>query len=216
MLRRSRRSIGSLSVPIVLASVAVPLSIALLVAWTVVLARGFTADREMGSLDVGLMVAGVISFLVIMGVLVTFAVFLGREILEVRRQDGFIDSGTHELKSPLASLKLGLQTLGRRGLGDEKQRELRSMMLEDVERLSTFIDDVVEAGRLADAPGGLHLEAVDAADVVRRVVRSVVARHHAPEGCVTLDLDAVFTSDKDRCEYDTLDGIAIHVFQKLD
>jgi hypothetical protein len=32
----------------------------------------------------------------------------------------------------------------------------------------------------------------------------------------TLDLDGVFTSDKDRCEYDTLDGVAILVFQKLD
>ncbi|HJK97275.1 MAG TPA: HAMP domain-containing sensor histidine kinase [Polyangiaceae bacterium LLY-WYZ-14_1] len=168
---------------------AVPLSIALLVAWTVVLARGLAAEREVGGLDIGLLVAGVVSFLVIMGVLVTFAVFLAREILEVRRQDGFIDSVTHELKSPLASMKLCLQTLARPNLGEDKRRELRTMMLEDLDRLSTFIDDVVEAGRLADAAGGIRLEVVDVEAMIRETVRTVAARHHAPETCVRVEID---------------------------
>jgi signal transduction histidine kinase len=172
-----------------LTSVAVPLSIALLVAWTVVLARGLAAEREVGGLDIGLLVAGVVSFLVIMGVLVTFAVFLAREILEVRRQDGFIDSVTHELKSPLASMKLCLQTLARPNLGEDKRRELRTMMLEDLDRLSTFIDDVVEAGRLADAAGGIRLEVVDVEAMIQETVRTVAARHHAPERCVRVEVD---------------------------
>ena len=52
------------------------------------------------------LVLGVISFVVIMSVLVMFTVFLAREILEVRRQDTFIDSVTHELKTPLTSIRM--------------------------------------------------------------------------------------------------------------
>ena len=64
----------------------------------------------------------------------------------MRKQDTFIDSVTHELKSPLASLQLCLETLGREGLEADAREQLRVMMLEDVDRLHAFIDDVLEGG----------------------------------------------------------------------
>lgn len=180
MFHRSRRSIRSISVPIVMASIAVALSIALLVGWTFLLARRLTI-QESAAFDVGLLVAGVVSFLLIIGTLITFAVFLAREILEVRQQDGFIDSVTHELRSPLASIKLCLQTLGRPGVDPDKREQLRVMSLDDVERLSSFIDDVIAASRLAHARVGMQDAPVDVPELLERIVAQVAGRHGAQD-----------------------------------
>ena len=56
-----------------------------------------------------------------------------------RRQSNFIDSVTHELKSPIASLKLYLQTMARREVSQEERDSFVRFMLEDVERLDTLI-----------------------------------------------------------------------------
>ena len=143
-----RRNLPSISTPIIMASIAVPLAMALLVGWTLVFAREI-ADHGAAAGSVWLLVLGVVAFVTIMTVMVMFTIFLGREILEVRRQDSFIDSVTHELKSPLASIKLGLQTLGREGVPEDKRELLRDMMLGDVDRLSDFVDDILQASRLA-------------------------------------------------------------------
>lgn len=143
-----RRHLPSLSTPIIMASIAVPIAVALLTGWTLVFARNLAEGDDVAQ-NVWLLVLGVIAFMALMSVMIMFAVFLGREILEVRRQDSFIDSVTHELRSPLASLKLGLQTLGREGLPEEKREMMRSMMLDDVDRLSAFVDDILQASRLA-------------------------------------------------------------------
>lgn len=174
-----RRNIRSLSVPIALAATAVPLSIALLVGWTLVVSQNSGLQGQVTS-NVWLLVLGVLSFVVIMGVLIMFSIFLGREILEVRRQDSFIDSVTHELKSPLASLKLCLETLAREGLEPQQQEALRQMMLEDVERLASFIDDVLHASRLSHDRVGVDVSHVDVGALVEHVVEGVSARHKIP------------------------------------
>ncbi len=174
----ARRTIRSISVPITFGAVTVPLSAALLVGWTI-----FTAHRinESGE-SAWLLVLGVISFVVIMSVLVMFTVFLAREILEVRRQDTFIDSVTHELKSPLASIKLCLQTLEREDLPEDKRQTLRRMIQDDVSRLSAFIDDVLQASRLAHDDVGTDLDAVQLDAVVAQAVETVAARHKIERG----------------------------------
>ncbi|MEO0323219.1 MAG: HAMP domain-containing sensor histidine kinase [Myxococcota bacterium] len=145
---RPRRNLKSLSTPIALGAVSVPLSVALMVGWIVLLARNLSSQQSV-ALNVSLLVLGAVSFAVICTVLVLLSFYLGREILEVRRQDGFIDSVTHELKSPLASIQLLLETMARPELPEAKREELRLMMLEDVERLSSFIDDVLQTSVLA-------------------------------------------------------------------
>src|SRR5690606_17287747 len=111
----STRSQRSISLPIALSSVAVALSIALLVGWTLLIVRNPALAHDIIANRV-LLGVGIGGFFVIMTVLVLFSVFLVREIREVRRQTSFIDSVTHELKSPLSALKLCLETLGREGL----------------------------------------------------------------------------------------------------
>ena len=193
----ARRTVRSISVPITFGAVTVPLSALLLVGWTVFVARRITDDGHVVE-NVWLLVLGVISFVVIMSVLVMFTVFLAREILEVRKQDSFIDSVTHELKSPLASIKLCLQTLEREGLPEDKRDKLRHMMKEDVDRLSSFIDDVLQASRLAHDDVGMALEDVGLAAVARRAAESVQVRQKLPDGAITIEIPEALSAHTDR------------------
>ena len=65
-----------------------------------------------------------------------------------RRQSNFMDSVTHELKSPIASLKLYLQTLGRRQVSEQERASFHRYMLEDVERLDNLINHLLDAARV--------------------------------------------------------------------
>lgn len=193
----ARRSLPSISVPIVLASVAVPLAIALLVGWTVTFASN-VAKGEATAQNVWLLVLGSVAFIGILSVLVMFATFLIREILEVRRQNSFIDSVTHELKSPLASIKLGLQTMSRPGVDEDKREVLRTMMLDDVSRLSAFIDDVLSASRLAHDRVGVAVDAVNLSELVRECTDTVAARHHLADGAIRIEVDPALSVHTDR------------------
>jgi signal transduction histidine kinase len=181
----ARRGIRSISVPIAFGAVTVPLSAALLVGWTTFAARNLSDDW--------LFVPGVISFVVIMSVLVLFSIFLAREILEVRRQDGFIDSVTHELKTPLASIKLCLQTLERDGIPADKRAALQRMMHEDVDRLATFIDDVLQASRLAHDHVGTDVDEVTLAELASRCAETIAARHRTARPTIVVDIEPSLT-----------------------
>jgi signal transduction histidine kinase len=184
----SRRKLPSVAVPIVLGAVTVPITTALLVGWTVLLGKKI-GQQELGT-DIVLLVLGAVAFTAIIVVLVLLSIFLVREIREVRRQDGFIDSVTHELKSPLASLKLCLETLGRSNLAPEQREKLRGMMLHDVDRLTAFIDDVLQASRLAHESTTTNLDEVDVGAVASSCAVSVAHRHSVHEGCIHVDVPA--------------------------
>ena len=157
-MARRRKIRSSISIPITLGAITVLLSLALLVGWSFLLGQKITRSADIAG-DVWLLVLGALSFVLIIVVLVLFVISLARGIIEVRKQDTFIDSVTHELKSPLASLQLCLETLGREGLEDDAREKLRRMMLEDVDRLRAFIDDVLEANRLSYARPGCSTSA---------------------------------------------------------
>jgi len=107
-----------------------------------------------------------------------------------QRQSNFIDSVTHELKSPLASLKLYLQTLTRRPLAVEQQADFHRHMLQDVERLDGLIDHLLDAARtLHRRPAGSG-EATDLALLLGQVRRGVAQRHGVGEDCVQVECAA--------------------------
>lgn len=174
----ARRPTRSISGPIIYGSVAVALSTALLVGWIYVIVRNQQLSQQWAAGNVSLLVAGIVSFIAIITVLVLFAVFLAREILEVRRQTTFVDSVTHELRSPLASLRLCLETLRRAELPPPQRDRLHDMMRHDVERLSGFIDDILEATRLGHRGRGHAAVSIDVAELVRRCT-ALVGRRHA-------------------------------------
>ncbi|MAQ17212.1 MAG: hypothetical protein CMN30_20760 [Sandaracinus sp.] len=185
-----RRNLRSISTPIILGAVSVPLSIALLVGWAIVLADN-VAESDDATVDVWLLVVGSVSFVVVVTILLLMSYYLAREILEVRRQDTFIDSVTHELKSPLASLKLCLETMARPDLPEDKRAGLHNMMLGDVERLTAFIDDVLQSTRLASGGSvGINLSDVKIRDLAERISESSARRHQRSLGLVRIAIDA--------------------------
>lgn len=165
-----------------------PLSVFLLVGWTTFTARNIAESGEVAQ-NVWLLILGVLSLVVIMSVLVMFSIFLAREILEVRRQDSFIDSVTHELKTPLASIKLCLQTLERPGLPPDKREALQRMMHADVDRLATFIDDVLQASRLAHEDTGMDVDEVRVAELAQHCADVVRSRHKVGPDAIRVEID---------------------------
>jgi len=197
-MARRRKIRSSISIPITLGAITVLLSIALLVGWSFLLGQKITRSADVAG-DVWLLVLGALSFVLIIVVLVLFVISLARGIIEVRKQDTFIDSVTHELKSPLASLQLCLETLGREGLEGDAREKLRRMMLEDVDRLRAFIDDVLEANRLSYArPGMLNLSDVSLTQLVEQCAASVRARHKLEPNEVLVDVDPEIIVSTDR------------------
>lgn len=202
--QRLARYTRSISLPIILSSAAVALSIALLVGWTYLVVRSEELAADIRG-NTWLLVMGIGSLVVIMTVLVLFTVFLVREIVEVRRQTSFIDSVTHELKSPLAALKLCLETLARPDLPHAQHERLRQMMLDDVERLTAFIDRVLAATRLA---GGVrasqNLTELALADFARRCAAVVARRARVAEGAVRVEIPADLTLTTDEVALSTV------------
>lgn len=180
------KPLRTITLPIALGATGVALSIAMLVGWILVLVRNVQLTQQLRA-NTWLMASGSLSFLVIVTVIVVISLFLAREILESQRQVRFIDSVTHELKSPLASLKLLVETLDRRALTDRKRHELHRMMLDDIDRLGAFIDDILESSRVGYRRDRACAE-VDLRALVNRAASRALDRHHAPEGAITLQV----------------------------
>lgn len=177
----------SISLPIVLASVAVALSIALLVGWTLVFSRYIVLTRDEAG-GISLLVLGIISFVVIMVVMIVIAVFLVREILDSRKQYRFMDSVTHELKSPLASMRLSTQTMGNPRVNEEQRESLRKMVLSDIERLTVLIDDILAASRLESRTQSLDLVDVNLQDLVEESLQTVARRYETGADRIEIDV----------------------------
>ena len=99
-----------------------------------------------------LAVLGVIFFLLIIAGMVLNTIFLVREIRRNEQHDSFINAVTHELKTPVASIRLYLETLQARDLDEGKRREFYRIMLEDSDRLLHTIEQVLRAGSMANWP----------------------------------------------------------------
>ena len=96
--------------------------------------------------EAGLLIAGLIVFPLIITGVVLNTIFLVREIRRNEQHDSFINAVTHELKTPVASIRLYLQTLQSRDLDEVKRRDFYRIMLEDSDRLLHTIDQVLRAG----------------------------------------------------------------------
>src|SRR6516165_5084217 len=105
----------------------------------------------LGVLLLALLITGVI--------LNTF--FLVREIRRNEQHDAFINAVTHELKTPVASIRLYLQTLQTRPVDDEKRKEFYRTMLDDSDRLMATIEQVLRTGRIGASARKLNLVPVD-------------------------------------------------------
>ncbi|HEY8537236.1 MAG TPA: HAMP domain-containing sensor histidine kinase [Steroidobacteraceae bacterium] len=193
----------SISLLIVISTITVLLTVALLVGWTFVIVQNMAATRAVSG-SVWLLAGGISFFVVILTVVVLFSVFLVREILEVRRQQTFIDSVTHELKSPLASLKLCLDTLARPELSQSQREHLRRMMLADVERLTIFVDDILEASRISHGLRAQQWTTVNVTQLVQRCIEVMQRRYELDDAAITANVPEGLTIHTDPTALETV------------
>jgi signal transduction histidine kinase len=128
-----------------------------------------------------LLVFGAILFLVILAGMVVNTVFLVRESRRNEQHDAFINAVTHELKTPVASIRLYLETLLRRELDDDKRHEFYRVMLADSDRLLDLIEQVLRAGRTSARSRVLHQVPIDLRETVRECLDLARVRHHLPD-----------------------------------
>jgi signal transduction histidine kinase len=134
-----------------------------------------------------LAVLGVIFFLLVIAGMVLNTIFLVREIRRNEQHDSFINAVTHELKTPVASIRLYLQTLQTRELDVEKRREFYRIMLEDSDRLLHTIDQVLRAGSAGPRFRRGTRARVDLAELTRDCVALARTRFHLEESLLTYD-----------------------------
>jgi signal transduction histidine kinase len=126
------------------------------------------------------LVLGVIFFGLIIAGLVVNTVFLVREIRRNEQQDSFLNAVTHELKTPIASIRLYLETLESRPLDETKKREFYRIMLEDTDRLLGTVEQVLNASQVRQQSVRENWEEVDFAKVARDMLELASLRQHLP------------------------------------
>ena len=124
----------------------------------------------LGVLLLALLITGVI--------LNTF--FLVREIRRNEQHDAFINAVTHELKTPVASIRLYLQTLQTRSVNEAKRKEFYGIMLEDSDRLLATIEQILRTGRIGSARGKPIFTPIDLRGVVEDCVARARTLHQLP------------------------------------
>jgi two-component system sensor histidine kinase SenX3 len=121
---------------------------------------------------------GIVFFGAIVTGLVLNTIFLVREIRRNEQHDSFINAVTHELKTPIASLRLYLETLQRREVAEAQRREFYQLMLLDTERLLNTVEQVLKAGAAGQKKAAAQRLPVELNGLVRECVELARVRHH--------------------------------------
>jgi len=187
----SRRSIGF---PVTLAVVLTTMALALAVGWQVlVFSDARAVARELTRLDWLLFALGVVFFAGIIFGMLWLSLWLVREMRVNQRQRAFLDAVTHEMKTPLASLRLYVETLERHDPDREHRREFLERMQGDLERLDETVDQVLLAARAEDSGRPVKRDPVVLESLLRSCIDEVRERHALESEAVVLDAGAAET-----------------------
>ena len=143
---------------------------------------------EVGSHPLRLVIyfLGTLLFLLLIGGLTLMVLLLIREVRLNERQSNFVSAVTHELKTPVASLKLYLDTLQMRDLPESRREEFYRTMRQDLDRLHATINNVLNAAMYTDRPV-VDPQPLDLAKVVRRSMDLTRTRHQLPREAFTYE-----------------------------
>ena len=178
----------SLRLPITLGVVMIVLVVVLLVGWVLMAVWNAGAGPGGAGLYWALVSVGATLLAFVLVGVVMYLTLTIKAINLSRRQSNFIDSVTHELKSPIASLKLYLQTLNRRHISPLEQEGFYRSMLEDVERLDALINHLLDAARLEKDRTPAEVVDVDLATIIHSTAEGVCLQNQTPPEVVHLDL----------------------------
>lgn len=136
--------------------------------------------------EVALLVFGVIFFALIITGLILNTIFLLREIRRNEQHDAFLNAVTHELKTPIASIRLYLETLKARPVPDEKKREFYDIMLLDSDRLLGTVEKVLQASRTRERQRRLNLAELDLSELLKETADVIKTRHYLDESSIRI------------------------------
>ncbi len=159
--------------PITLSAALMVLNVALMICWIILFAR----LNSFGALTIG-----TIAFALVLVGLSFYLVLTIKEIQLNRRQANFVDSVTHELKTPLASIRLYLETLQLRDLDPERRDEFYQVMEQQLLRLDNLINQLLEVGRLDAIGQESEAEDIDLLPLLRRCAQAACTRHKCDLG----------------------------------
>ncbi|MCI0390306.1 MAG: HAMP domain-containing histidine kinase [Acidobacteria bacterium] len=155
---------------IALSACLVALAVALNVGWVVFHWR-----------QVAMLIFGVIFFVLIIAGLVLNTIFLVREIRRNEQHDSFLNAVTHELKTPIASIRLYLETLQTRQVDEAKRKEFYQIMLDDSDRLLHTVEQALRASRTGHRRRHIHKTVIDLGELTRECLELARTRTHLDE-----------------------------------
>src|SRR5450759_1252391 len=126
-----------------------------------------------------LLFLGVLLLAMIISGIVLNTIFLVREIRRNEQHDAFINAVTHELKTPVASIRLYLETLQTREVDEAKRKEFYRVMLDDSDRLLSTIEQILRTGRIGAASRKLNVSPIDLGKVIEECLGRARTLHHA-------------------------------------
>ncbi len=177
----------SLKWPIIIAIATISLLIPLIVGWVIVLVLAALNRQDNAPVYWVLLAVGTTFFvLILVGVIFHLTLSI-KAINLTQRQANFVDSVTHELKSPIASLKLYLQTLRRRPVAEDERGEFYQFMLDDVERLDSLINHMLDTARLERKPQGDEVEDVELASMIEQCSELIRLRYRVSPDVISVD-----------------------------
>lgn len=138
--------------------------------------------------EVAMLVFGVIFFALIITGLILNTVFLVREIRRNEQHDAFLNAVTHELKTPIASIKLYLETLKTRDVDDKKRAEFYDVMLSDSDRLLRTVEQVLQASRTREKQRLMNLAELDVGVIVGESADIVLSRYALDKTAIRVNL----------------------------
>ena len=136
--------------------------------------------------EVVVLVLGIVFFALIITGLILNTIFLVREIRRSEQHDAFLNSVTHELKTPIASIKLYLETLKSRDVSPEKRAEFYDVMLSDSNRLLHTVEQVLAAGRAGEKKRQMNVENVDISSALYRAAEIVRSRYNLDDSILRI------------------------------
>ena len=134
-----------------------------------------------------LLIIGIILFAILVAGVVLNTIFLVREVRRNERQDSFLNAVTHELKTPIASIRLYLETLQRRTVPEEQRQEFYRIMLSDSDRLLATVEQVLKAGQLGQRQRQQNRVLINLSSLVEDSIAITLQRHHLPAGSIVLE-----------------------------
>ncbi|HEY6375845.1 MAG TPA: HAMP domain-containing sensor histidine kinase [Edaphobacter sp.] len=132
-------------------------------------------------------ILGIILFSLLVAGVVLNTVFLVREIHRNERQDSFLNAVTHELKTPIASIRLYLETLQRRPVDEAQRQQFYANMLADSDRLLATVEQVLKAGQLGQKHRQQNRTLLDLAALVTDCIDITLQRHHLTPDSIVLE-----------------------------